>query len=229
TDLTDRLLVEHKSVEGKNLEICYREATLYNAPKLRGKPSPERDWFPVLQAGTLVRLDRQEDRKLESTSGGSLAMDLGAMKNIGSTMALGASAYFAGDPDQTRYGAKLRFRRWLSRSLAIDVAPGIILPGIGEDSYHQYNDPGFVGELSLGVGDWGFLTGQVESRKATARNNYAFSSDGYPRFIPVPREETETRWYLGVKLGGEFSPVALLLSAFAVGALAEGGTQFNPF
>ena len=153
-----------------------------------------------------------------------VTIDVGAMKNLGQRTAVGGSAYFGFDPDQTRLGAKARFRYWLSRSLAIDVAPGFIAGGTGVDAGRSYSYPGLVGELSFSMGDWMVVTGQVETRSVTeTRQNFAVDSGGSPRspYTSQPPENTYTSWSLGAKFGGGFSVPGLLLSAFIVGSLTH--------
>ena len=220
TDWTDRVIVQRQAVEGEDLEVCYSDAypAVWN---LRGHPKAVQEWFPVLQAGTLFKLS--PDQVPGDRGNAILTIDVGAMKNVGQRTALGGSAYFGFDPDQTRLGAKARFRYWLSRSLAIDVAPGVIAGGTGEDYGRSYSYPGFVGELSFSMGDWMVVTGQVETRSVTETRNFAFDSGGTRRSVYPPpfQENTFTSWSLGAKFGGGFSVPGLLLSAFIVGSLTH--------
>lgn len=226
TDWTKRVLVQRQAVEGENLEVCYSD-TYPAVWGLRGHPKAEQEWFPVLQAGTLFKLSPDEvpgDR-----ANAILTIDAGAMKNVGQRTALGGSAYFGLDPDQTRLGAKARFRYWLSRSLAIDLAPGFIAGGTGVDYGRSYSYPGLVGELSFSMGDWMVVTGQVETRSVTRTQNFAFDSGGTRRStsLPQPQENTFTTWSLGAKFGGSFSIPGLLVSAFIVESLThDTGWQF---
>jgi hypothetical protein len=220
SDWTKRVLVNREAVEGENLEVCYSDA--YPAVwSLRGHPKAVQEWFPVLQAGTLFKLSPNQvpgDR-----ADAIITIDAGAMKNVGQRTALGGSAYFGLDPDQTRLGAKARFRYWISRSLAIDVAPGFIAGGTGVDYGRSYSYPGFVGELSFSMGDWMVVTGQVETRSVTETQNAAFDSGGTLRSVSQPpQEDSFTSWSLGAKFGGAFSVPGLLLSAFIVGSLTHG-------
>ncbi len=221
SDWTQRVLVQRQAVEGENLEVCYSDA--YPAVwSLRGHPKAVQEWFPVLQAGTLFKLSPNQvpgDR-----ADAMVTIDVGAMKNLGQRTAVGGSAYFGFDPDQTRLGAKARFRYWLSRSLAIDVAPGFIAGGTGVDAGRSYSYPGLVGELSFSMGDWMVVTGQVETRSVTeTRLALAVDSGGSPRYLYTSQqpENTYTSWSLGAKFGGGFSVPGLLLSAFIVGSLTH--------
>lgn len=218
-DWTQRVLVQRQAVEGENLEVCYSDV-YPTLPDLQGHPKSERDWFPVLQAGTLFKLNPSEVRGDEG--GAILAVDLGAMKNVGRSTSVGGSAYFGFDPDQTRIGAKARLRHWLSRTLAIDFAPGVIVGGTTQDWIRYYSYPGLVGELGFSMGDWLVVTGQVETRRVTYRPNFAFGSSGVRGPAYEPQEDNLTSWSLGAKFGGAFSIPGLILSALIVGSMANG-------
>lgn len=218
-DWTNRVLEDRRSVEDGALEVCYAEQNS-SFPSLRGRPLPERDWFPVIQAGFLVPLNPSDVAAEEGV--GTIAVDLGAMRNVNQTTAAGVSVYLAADAVQSRGGAKLRLRRWLTRTVAIDVAPGVVVTGTTEEDYMTYSYPGLVGELSLSFADGVALTGQVETRKVTHRSHYALNSSGIWEAFPPAPEETEVSWYLGAKFGGEFSLPGLLVSALIVSGLNVG-------
>lgn len=217
-DLTNRVLGKRERVEEAGLEVRYKPANPF-VPVLRGHPKPEKDWFPVIQAGTLFQLNRSD--VVGEDSEGAVVLDLGAMKNVGTRGAIGGSVYFGFDPDRSRVGAKLRYRRWLTRSISIDAAPGFVIGGTTQNGNRYYAYPGFVGELGLSLADWVTVTGQVETRHVTqSQRNIAWSSSGYPNpALRPPEESTEVSWYLGAKFGGEFSLPGLLLSAIVFGAL----------
>jgi hypothetical protein len=224
SDWTSRVLNDRESVEDAALEVCYAEQNT-GLLNLRGRPRPEREWFPVIQASFLVPLVQNEVGGEESV--GVIAIDLGTMKNVGQMTAFGASVYLGADADRTRFGTKLRLRRWLSRSAAVDVAPGLVMLGTSNAGSPTYSYPGLVGELSVSFEDGVALTGQVETRRVQQSTNVARNSSGYWEELPLTPEDTEVSWYLGAKFGGEFSLPGLLVSAIVVGALSEG-SETNP-
>jgi hypothetical protein len=81
------------------------------------------------------------------------------MVNWGERSALGAAFFSTVPPDLDwgRGGLRLRYRRWLTRSVSIDVAPGIVLSTRG-----RHRSPGFSGAATLNAGDWVGLTAQLE-------------------------------------------------------------------
>ncbi|HEU0080283.1 MAG TPA: hypothetical protein VFQ76_21730 [Longimicrobiaceae bacterium] len=57
-----------------------------------------------------------------------LQWEWGAMVNLGEDQAVGAT-YVFGEPKSGHRGVSLRYRRWLNRGIALDVAPGAIVVG----------------------------------------------------------------------------------------------------
>jgi hypothetical protein len=65
------------------------------------------------------------------------ALDVGAMRNVGSRYGLGASAYVASTPDlgpEFHFGLRPRFRIWLDERSAVDLFVGI---PIADNSYSR--------------------------------------------------------------------------------------------
>jgi hypothetical protein len=127
--------------------------------RFRGRPYPERTRFHVLQAGVMGRVDSHE----EDEAGAVVTIDLGTMKNRSPKIALGGSVGIVADEDYVRLALKPRVRRWLSRDVSIDFAPGIFLPIDRNESSVEHGSIGFMGEASMVLGDWVTMTGQVES------------------------------------------------------------------
>jgi len=88
---------------------------------------------------------------------GSVRWEIGAMHNIGSRSAVGGSLLLRGaENDSSAFGAKIRFRHWLSRVVALDVSSGILVAGRG-------TAPGFAGHVGL-EGD-AFATALLDHRR----------------------------------------------------------------
>jgi hypothetical protein len=199
-DRTAQVLDRGKSVGDLPISIRYR-VDRRSSRSLRGSPLPMQKVFPVLQAGVLVRLDR-EHGAFPTKHPASLAFDLGAMKNVTRRWGAGGSLYFAGDEDFSRFGAKVRFRRWLGSAVAIDAAPGILIVEDPDRAGNQYL-PGFVGELGVSFGDWVSVTGQMEAAVRQGPTGYYLPA-GYGGYNPTRiGDRTEVSWYLGGKFGGE--------------------------
>ena len=58
---------------------------------------------------------------------GHVFWELGAMRNVSGSTALGGSLYSSAGADFVRLGAKARYRRWLSDAVPLDLAPGLML------------------------------------------------------------------------------------------------------
>jgi len=114
---------------------------------------------------------------------GSVRWEIGAMHNIGSRSAVGGSLLLRGaENDSSAFGAKIRFRHWLSRVVALDVSSGILVAGRG-------TAPGFAGHVGLGVGDLVALSIEAET-------------------VPPDFEGGKRiRWFGGVRVGAQLGTV----------------------
>jgi len=130
------------------------------------------------------------------------------MKNVTKRWSVGGSFFFAGDEDFSRLGTKVRFRRWLGSSVAIDAAPGLLFAKDIDLNQGPFL-PGFVGELGISFGDWMSVTAQMEAARREHRFYYFESTRPYGYFEGSRRSEsTEVSWYLGGKFGGEAAILA---------------------
>jgi len=149
-----------------------------------------------------------------------VAIDLGAIRNVSKHWGAGASVFLAGDDHSNRLGAKLRLRRWLGSTIALDAAPGIIFAN--QDGASQAIAlPGFVGELGLSLGDWVSVSGQVEAVRF-AQRQYLYAPLPYNESGAGLRRESEVSWYLGAKLGGE-AAMGTFVGALVLGVLVLSG------
>lgn len=105
---------------------------------------------------------------------------VGAMVNRGSRSALGGTIFFGGEDDGSRWGLRPRYRRWLTKTMAVDLAPGIVFAGSNDRFEPRY--PGFSGEAGLAVQDLLALTAEFE-------------------VIPSHTHGTRTEWFAGVRGG----------------------------
>jgi hypothetical protein len=162
-------------------------------PTLRGMPLPWKKSFPVIQVGLLVRPDGVKAYRRDASL---WAMDFGGMQNINPHYSIGGSFYLAFGDDLYHFGAKLRVRRWLGKTVSLDLAPGIF----AADGYNSGNllEPGYVGEASLSLGDWLLLTGQVE---VLSRRTLTYYGGYFEPAVSIGKT-TDTAWYLGGKVGG---------------------------
>jgi len=177
----------------------------------RGHPLPECRAFVLTEFGVYSRIDH--DPTHASDSPHYFTLDVGPVWNRTTRDALGLTAYLASGDAHARVGARLRYRRWLSRNTSVDVAPGIILYG-SEDGGYMYQEPGFVAGLSLNAGDLVGIGLEVEH-------------SSYKPYSPaIPQVGSDTTWRAGAKLGSGLGVLgALALVGFVVYVIAAtGGT-----
>lgn len=190
---------------------------------LRGMPKPYRNGFPILQAGTLVRLGTTGPGVPKA----SMVMDVGGMKNLSRKYSMGASLYAAEDDDWGRVGIKARVRRWMSKDVSVDLAPGLLVHSSGSDQDRSL--PAFVGEASLGLWDRIVITGQVE-RSTVTRYEVPHGEFLLPYPIVAPKRErgTETSYYLGAKFGAELGLPGMFLGVLTFAFLTQLDDMSQP-
>jgi opacity protein-like surface antigen len=157
----------------------------------RGKPLPDCETFVLTELGVYARLD--DDATNAADNPLYFTLDLGLMKNIAPVAAVGLTAYGSAGDSHARVGARLRYRRWLSRDTSVDLAPGVIVYG-SEDGGYTHQAPGFVLGTSLNWRDWVALGLEVEHSR--------YRIVGYtPGPFAAPERVSDTTWRLGGKLG----------------------------
>jgi len=180
----------------------------------RGRPAPECQSFLITETGVLMRLDEYPYQR--GTSRASVAFDLGWMKNVGKTSAVGLTGYAMSGGPSTRYGVRARYRHWQSRSTSVDLTAGILLQG--EDNLIDYDPPGLVVGAALNSGDLIALT--VEGEYA---NYQDFGSGGGP---VEALGRSDMTWRAGAKLGSGLGLVGgLALVGLTILIVSVGGFQ----
>lgn len=195
---------------GKGVGSMPPGSAVRKQPLFRGRPLPEQQRFHLLQAGVMRRIDSTDEGE-EPYVG---TIDLGTMKNVTPAVALGGTLALVADANYVRIGLKPRLRRWLSRTISLDVAPGVFAGIDTDDSSLEHGPVGFVGETSLILGDWGAITGQIEVTSV----EYVVHAPGLPESILADRTESDVSIFLGGKVGGSLFavPGALLVAAVAL-------------
>ena len=186
------------------------------SPALRGRPSPEQRGFTLLQVGYLRRLGTlraEQDRTV-------LVADAGRMWNIDGNHSLGGTVMLAAGDEFTRVGLKPRYRRWLSRTVSVDLAPGVFfsVPGDGNPEHAPI---GFVGESSLTFGDWIAITGAVHVVGTKEFTYHYIEPTPSPPVPPTVTVESGTKAsaFVGVKVGGEAAIVGTLAMLALIGVM----------
>ena len=89
--------------------------------------------------------------------------DLGMMVNTGRQSAFGGALFAGVNGGGTRLGVKARYRRWLTRTVALDLSPGVLLAGSTSSGLAQFRSPGFTGHVGFTWKDWVGATVQFEA------------------------------------------------------------------
>lgn len=173
----------------------------------RELPLPERSWSLIERIGIATRIDPGIPNYYPR-SGVHGSLDIGATRNLTASTSLGGNLYLGIDDRRSRFGIKVRCTQWLSRDLAFDLAPGILLAGGDSwDGSAQY--PGFVGDATLSLYGWVHVTAQVESVNLTH---------------PTLPGRRDTSWYIGAQGTGPRG--ALFLAGGSLAFLAVRGLLY---
>jgi len=159
--------------------------TATKADCFRGKPLPQCQSFWITEIGLGFKLNRQQDNQYETTR---LSVDFGLMKNVSPRDAWGGTLFASTEDERAQMGLRLRYRRWLSATSALDLSPGLLLIGGGGIDY-----PGFIGSASLSLWDWIVFSLQIEMVKQ--RGGW-YSFTGWE-----PASVSRTSFYAGASLG----------------------------
>ena len=106
----------------------------------RGRPAPECDTFVLTEVGAyrVLSSTSRSPAQLPNEPAGSAVADfethsdfeVGMMRNVGGRSAIGAAMLVGVDGEGERYGAKIRYRRWLrADGMALDAGGGVVLGG----------------------------------------------------------------------------------------------------
>lgn len=151
----------------------------------RGRPWPECRTFALTEFGYSRRL--VSDKRDSASAGWLFTGELGIMANRGTRSAWGATVFCEFEYEGFLWGIRPRYRRWLTRSISCDVAPGILVDA-GTGDQFQGRSPAFSGQVSLNFSDLIGLTSQVD---------VIHGAGG-----------TRTEMYAGIRGGGELGIVS---------------------
>jgi len=148
--------------------------------------------FFITEAGIGFRLN--PDPLDPNPTGRLLTGELGWMRNQSQRWAWGATAFLGFGDKADGLGIRPRFRLWLSRTVSLDLAPGLV-----RHVHSGGGDWGFAGYGAVSIGDWLAVTGEaLRVRTYTGQRGMA--------------------WYGGARLGS-YPGVAACVGAGVVGIL----------
>jgi hypothetical protein len=159
--------------------------------------------------------DGRTTRSMHLTGHGG--WEVGAMRNVTSRDAVGATVMAGADANGERVAVKARYRRWTSEASALDVGAGVMFARRAE----PYEDPqlegnlhvpvtGLTGDVAFGLTDWVGIS---------VRGDLLYDGDGNPA----------SGLYGGLKLGtrpGIVATLVPLVAAAVIGVAVAGGGDF---
>ena len=98
--------------------------------------------------------------------------ELGGLVNATSRSGFGGTILAGLNGGGARLGIKARYRRWITESTALDLAPGILVVGPTSSSIAGFRAPGFTGHVGLAWNDWAALTVQFELVRFVDERNF---------------------------------------------------------
>jgi hypothetical protein len=181
--------------------------------------------FAIFEAGYFTtvsgRNPRSDDVIMVST-------DIGVMRNLSRSLAVGGVLHLEADDDRTGFGIGLRGRRWLNNKFSVDGGAGLMFAG--DDDRGHFKSGAFFGEAAINFGDHLQLAARIESWRFE-RFVYGYSPlDSFPRlewppynYVTGSPAERETLIHVGAKAGRY--PGILLVVVVAFVALGLQSTR----
>lgn len=181
--------------------------------------------FPIFEAGYYAQAGGP--RGPHDGDNWMASAEVGALRNLSRSMAVGAVLRLEADYDRTGIGVGLRGRRWLNNTFSVDGGAGWMFAG--DDDRGEFKGGAFFGEAAINFADHVQVGVSVESWRY-ARHDYVF---GYPYGYLLPETPSysyvirsspvrETRLYVGAKTGRY--PGILLVTVVMFIALAAQPT-----
>lgn len=168
----------------------------------RGRPAPACHTFVITELGfyqklatstsPVVRFPGDTVSSRVPDFGDHATIELGMMQNRGTKSAVGGTVLLGADGNGTRYGAKLRYRRWLTTDgLSADLSAGVI-----SGTFRELNRaPILTTDIALNFSDYGAIIARMEMAHTQGR--------------------TPTALFGGARLGSKPGLIATVLAALA--------------
>jgi hypothetical protein len=115
----------------------------------RGRPRPWCSGFTVLEFTGALRVNDKSGPTEQSSA--FFYWSGGYLQNVGPKAAIGAAFKLTADSDGHRYGPVVRYRRWLTPTSSIDIAPGLFIGG--KDNFVTLKFPTPTADVALNFGD----------------------------------------------------------------------------
>ena len=175
----------------------------------RGRAAPTCRWYVVLEGGAGLGLAQTASPVISGQP--DLSIQVGLMRNRGPRRAFGGTLYGSRDlaTQRTIVAILPRYRRWLNRDLALDMAVGPAFHVGNFDGQVTVYSAGAMAEMGLNVGDLVGITSRLE-------------------LLPTPWDRTGVSWHTGIRVGSYTTLVAGFAAGIAAAAKAfESAMAWN--
>jgi hypothetical protein len=164
----------------------------------RGHRFPKTQTFFIVQTGVIYLLEAEDEPA-------RLTMDLGLMRNLGPSWAVGLNGHLESGDGEGGVGLMLRGRRWLGRDASVDLATGFLSPYSEEAYTNGGNTTSWITQAHLNWGNAVSITVQADRWRDEA--------GPYPDlYVPPLVSASGTNWYVGGTIG--YVPGLLALLGF---------------
>ena len=136
------------------------------------------------------------------------AWDIGWMRNVSPTRAIGVAAAIGGSADGTRLAVRLKHRSWLQHDMVVDASTGPLMTMLEREGLAgQVPTAGWTGDVGVGRARIGLVTLGADVARQTGRIQFATHAG----------VRAESRAAALVSLGAVVGMIAL------IAALSDGG------
>lgn len=169
----------------------------------RGRPAPACRWYVVLEGGAGIALAQTVPQAIPGRPG--INIQVGLMRNRGPRSAFGGTLYGSRDvaTQRTIVAILPRYRRWLNREVALDMAVGPALHVGNWNGHVTVYSAGAMAEMGLNVSDLVGVTSRLE-------------------LLPTPADPTGVSWHTGIRVGSYATLVVGLITGIATAGKAFG-------
>jgi hypothetical protein len=162
----------------------------------RGHPLPKCSSFLISEFGVHYLLNPGPLGEREQLY--FVTEDLGYMRNLNERSAVGGLIHLGANSDRAALGPAIRYRRWLSGTMAADLSVGADVIGLfNDENRYALDAPAPWVEAGVSAGDLLSLTVRGEHWKGLDRN-------------PLTGSQSKTTWHMGAKLGSYLGPLGTL-------------------
>lgn len=180
------------------------DSTKHSTLCWRARPAPRCQWFLVTEFGM-----GGSSRDAYSPRGD---VAIGLMRNVGRRAAIGGAFLASGDESHSRSGFIVRYRRWLDSRLAVEIGAGPIsfCEKQGPEGCGPARQSGVQVETAIHLSG---LVAATATFEHVGGRRLTWPTGEFAGELP-----TQNRTYLGMKVGAQAAPIALVAIGVLVAA-----------